>query len=726
MSELNPFLGARPYGLAQSAMFFGRDAAQRELAQLIQLHPVVAVVAPSGIGKTSLLRAAVIPELEMDGLLPVYLRPDPRPETENDGALALLDGGLERAIIRALTLDPALEATCLDHIARHWGTRISLQEAAGIFRGGRQGDEGGRAELREQHVLREALLDPGNEIVERLPILSRYLNGTIAEEALFEIWNQADPELGAAFAKKAGVGRLSKLLRKRTLAARLKEARARLETAGGLLPPPHLVRSGNAVETRAVRSDDAPNLKPRVAAVHSRVEGPETPGISFPLLHALIHDNTGPIRLVRPDGDLDLKPRIVMVIDQFEQIFTLARQENRERLLVALAELADAELPVHLVLALRKEWYAELNRHFVTHQSRMPGRSFETFHLDSVTRSEARQIMKRAPESVGAPPIPAASQERVWENLQNDGFLDAVTLSVACHELFEMARDQTAHPSDTDVLTAFDVQTLLTNYLNRSLRKIDDAGDVLEAIDILGEIAGSGITRDFVTESRIVNAPLRNPAKRRQLLERLQQLFLIRGDNPRPGSEKLFDIMHERLIGPVRAIVELNPEVTQLRNAAVRIEQPDATKAGMDFEDLRIILLSYHRLNLSARAASVVLAGLLRLDWTDRDEGRVKKLAEECGRDDAETWYRDMLERFATGAGAPGAAEIRADWRLEREWWLTDDEFRAEMLRVEMQPFDESRYLLLINTLLRRTPGDFTRALVHKVISTLRNSQHDR
>jgi len=59
----NPFPGPRPYELGDADVFFGRTAETRELRSLIASHGVVVVVGQSGCGKSSLLRAGVIPEL---------------------------------------------------------------------------------------------------------------------------------------------------------------------------------------------------------------------------------------------------------------------------------------------------------------------------------------------------------------------------------------------------------------------------------------------------------------------------------------------------------------------------------------------------------------------------------------------------------------------------------------------------------------------------------------
>ncbi|GAA1315319.1 TIR domain-containing protein [Saccharothrix xinjiangensis] len=65
----NPFPGLEPFTSALSELFFGRDEERRELAGLLRADArggLLAVVGPSGSGKSSLLRAGVLPSLELE------------------------------------------------------------------------------------------------------------------------------------------------------------------------------------------------------------------------------------------------------------------------------------------------------------------------------------------------------------------------------------------------------------------------------------------------------------------------------------------------------------------------------------------------------------------------------------------------------------------------------------------------------------------------------------
>ena len=65
----NPYVGLRPFEIDESILFFGRKEQIMELLQQLHHHHFVAVVGSSGCGKSSLLRAGVIPALKAGYLL---------------------------------------------------------------------------------------------------------------------------------------------------------------------------------------------------------------------------------------------------------------------------------------------------------------------------------------------------------------------------------------------------------------------------------------------------------------------------------------------------------------------------------------------------------------------------------------------------------------------------------------------------------------------------------
>jgi energy-coupling factor transporter ATP-binding protein EcfA2 len=60
----NPFVGLRPFDTHEGLLFFGRDDQTTELMQKLDRGRFLAVVGSSGCGKSSLIRAGLIPKLE--------------------------------------------------------------------------------------------------------------------------------------------------------------------------------------------------------------------------------------------------------------------------------------------------------------------------------------------------------------------------------------------------------------------------------------------------------------------------------------------------------------------------------------------------------------------------------------------------------------------------------------------------------------------------------------
>ena len=64
IDNTNPYVGLRPFETDESILFFGRSEQTLELLQRLHQHHFVAVVGSSGSGKSSLLRAGLIPALK--------------------------------------------------------------------------------------------------------------------------------------------------------------------------------------------------------------------------------------------------------------------------------------------------------------------------------------------------------------------------------------------------------------------------------------------------------------------------------------------------------------------------------------------------------------------------------------------------------------------------------------------------------------------------------------
>jgi hypothetical protein len=75
----NPWLGLFSYSEETRAYFHGREEEAGELARRVQRKPLTVLFGQSGLGKTSLLRAGLVPRLRDESFCPVYVRIDYAP-----------------------------------------------------------------------------------------------------------------------------------------------------------------------------------------------------------------------------------------------------------------------------------------------------------------------------------------------------------------------------------------------------------------------------------------------------------------------------------------------------------------------------------------------------------------------------------------------------------------------------------------------------------------------
>ena len=76
IDEKNPWLGLASYTEETRAYFYGREEEVAELARRVQRKLLTVLFGQSGLGKTSILRAGLVPRLRAQGYCPVYVRVD--------------------------------------------------------------------------------------------------------------------------------------------------------------------------------------------------------------------------------------------------------------------------------------------------------------------------------------------------------------------------------------------------------------------------------------------------------------------------------------------------------------------------------------------------------------------------------------------------------------------------------------------------------------------------
>jgi len=119
-----PFKGLAPFESTDAEFFFGRERLVDELVARLADAPLLAVIGPSGSGKSSLLRAGLLPELGRDCVL---VRPGERPAAELGAALVRLPAG-ERLVLAVDQFEELFAASVGEDERRSFVT--ALVEAA--------------------------------------------------------------------------------------------------------------------------------------------------------------------------------------------------------------------------------------------------------------------------------------------------------------------------------------------------------------------------------------------------------------------------------------------------------------------------------------------------------------------------------------------------------------------------------------------------------------------
>jgi tetratricopeptide (TPR) repeat protein len=76
IDERNPWLGLASYTEETRGFFYGRDEEVAELGRRVQRKLLTVLFGQSGLGKTSVLRAGLVPRLRAQGYCPIYVRID--------------------------------------------------------------------------------------------------------------------------------------------------------------------------------------------------------------------------------------------------------------------------------------------------------------------------------------------------------------------------------------------------------------------------------------------------------------------------------------------------------------------------------------------------------------------------------------------------------------------------------------------------------------------------
>jgi hypothetical protein len=506
-AQVGPYKAYQSYGPADGDLFFGRDIEGVELARWFQDHPFAVLTAPSGIGKTSLLNARVMPLLEQQHWSTVYCRPREDPSAS-----------LRVALCEHMFPDPREEARVARRLLAAIGDEtIGLQWAIDWFK---------VLPLRERVASRLFAVtddekDANKADFAALPVLSRALRGSLSCGDVVEHFE-------AVVAEGAPLG-LTSQTPLAEVAHLLEQGETRRlcgEWAG------HIGKTDSIADTLDFLDDQWLSLKPGTTGVFLIVDQFEEVFTRLP---------PGTIRRFMDDVGGILARRMKGT----------ARPNSK---------------PMNIAVSMRKEFLADLLPHL-----RRLGLRDVTYQLELMTLTAARLAVSQPSSLFRMNFTPAAANrilayalddaahgdaEAVENDLPEEARYSPAVISIYGAFLWQVLPapidGETAPPIDAEKLPR--LESAFAGYLEESLRKIEQSGaSSFAALELLARLVIGGEFRNIVPQRELARRwPLAKDEFER-LLELLDgRVKLIRRER-RGRDEIMVEIMHERLILPAQS-----------------------------------------------------------------------------------------------------------------------------------------------------------------------------
>jgi len=565
LEEYPPYKGPESYQVEDAAFFFGRHQAADQIVAHILSAQVSLLHAQSGAGKTSLLNALVIPQLEEHGWTPVRILPQDDPVRAT-----------RIACLQAVVPPPEAEALAL---------RRALD---GLF---------GAADDPTLDELLARYDDPAF-----LPVRDPRKRCLISPVPLAG-------DLGARYPALDG-GRVTPYV------CRLLRSSLDLPSVAD-----HLAAIGTACGTgsdawQPVRGDT------RVRQLLHTLRGDACRAAYAATLDYL----DLPVRELRPFienllriyGSVRPGLCLVLLFDQFEELFTRfvdpgslhapGTQEMPDwRLRVEFIEELRSlcrnppattgeraagrrpQLPVRHLISMRSEYIAQLRpiREFAPEIDR------STCQLELLTQASARQAIEEPAVLFGYTYEEECFNQILADLLKEERYIEPAHLSLVCEKLWQEAgrnlvrqQAQAAGGLPTVPLATYaerlhGARGILRDFLQDFLGALADDDERREALELIEPlITGSG-TRNIVERRQLLQVPFRDATRRKELLDKLVNRTLVRIE-PRLGGQ-FIEITHEFLIPAVQEALRKylygNVEYQQFR-AALRALAESETDRG--------------------------------------------------------------------------------------------------------------------------------------------------
>lgn len=533
-----PYKGAESYQVEDAALFCGRAAEAEQVTARILSSRFTLLHAQSGAGKTSLLNACVIPNLEQRGWFPIRIRP------ENDPIAAT-----RNATLHYLLPPPGAEAYAIRRAQRLLGLEgadTTVGSLLSAYDAIAPRDPIKRAAIAPVFAADIAALHP-DATGQYTPYTCRVLRSSVDLQRASEQWNLV------------------------------------LELTGRGVPVELAEDLPLSAIVPVLESEDYRNA-------HSRLlEFLDPPG---QCRLCDFFDN-----LIQVYGARLVRFGLVLLYDQFEEIFTRfvdagktddhrsdvqdwrlrwalmeeIRQIYTYRMAPPLGSDGEgAELPLRFVISMRSEYIAGLE----PLRGSVPGLDQCAYALQMLNVDQASQAIKAPAKMFGYGYSEKCYEQVIADLTKEERFVEPAHLQMVCEYLWNhkgrelSARDEKAQAGQLPEVPLKDYEDgdglrgIMSAFLWGYLNGLDLTGR-LECLEMLERLITSSDTRNIVEYSALIRAPLRDEARREELLAGLVRAGIVRAESRLRG--RFVEITHEFLIAPIRSGIRDNLTANPVR-----------------------------------------------------------------------------------------------------------------------------------------------------------------
>ena len=267
-----------------------------------------------------------------------------------------------------------------------------------------------------------------------------------------------------------------------------------------------------------------------------------------------------------PGADRETGLKVVLIIDQFEELFTTHQEEwkKREDFFRQLSRAMEDFPNLSVVLAMRDDYVAVLEPYAYL----LPGKLRGRYYMQRLGHKAAREAVERPAAKQGRPFVPEVAEKLVNDlssvkvrtpegtlESQPGQYVEPVQLQVICSGLWEKL-DPKATQITQDLLEEYvgDVTAALGDYFAKRVGEV--ASDLKAQSQVVSEYEiRQWFETKLITSDNIRNMVAQVPGGKSGGLEDfVVQEFVRRGDLVRAekrGGATFYELTHDRLVEPI-------------------------------------------------------------------------------------------------------------------------------------------------------------------------------